>query len=131
MKIRFSASEYLLAAVLVAVVAYATGWGTEAMRALQALFPRTAQSTEPPAHGPRAVVPLAKQIPACRREGPGFQACMFRAGYAVNSAWTAAHDKDAKAGAAPNPERAGDVINDQYRVGPSPAYGVPYWAPRE
>lgn len=73
--------------------------------------------------------PLAEAIPACRAKGPGFHACMFDAGYAVNPAWSDAH----KAGSPTRDNVAGqaDAVRDPFREGPSPAYGVPYWVTRD
>lgn len=88
---------------------------------------KAAQAVAPAAKpAPR---PLADAIPACRAKGPGFHACMFESGYAVNPAWSDAH----KAGAPTrdNPARQADAVNDRYREGASPAYGVPYWVTRD
>jgi hypothetical protein len=129
-KIKFSISEFLTIAVI-ALAAYGLAtWGTEAMLLLRAWLPRNLPGKEAPAPAP-ALAPLARQIPLCRKQGPGFQACMFNAGYAVNEAWTKAHDADTEgAKGTLNPARAGELLNDPYRTGASPVYGVPYWAPR-
>ncbi len=131
MRIKLSLSEVVLAAAVIGVIAYTTNWGTEAMMRLRALFPRAAQSAEAPkAEAPR-LTPLAQQIPLCRKERSGFQPCMFRAGYQVNPAWTSAHNADRQGPSGTlDFGRAGELVNDQFRAGPSPAYGVPYWTPR-
>lgn len=88
---------------------------------------KVAQAVAPAAKP--AARPLADAIPACRAKGPGFHACMFDAGYAVNPAWSDAH----KAGAPTRDNVAGqaDAVRDPFRAGPSPAYGVPYWVTRD
>lgn len=86
-----------------------------------------AKTAAPPAKpAPR---PLAEAIPACRAKGPGFHACMFDAGYAVNPAWSDAH----KAGTPTRDNAAGqaDTVRDAFRDEASRAYGVPYWITRE
>lgn len=90
--------------------------------------PRKAAPAAAPA-ARSAARPLVDAIPACRAKGPGFHACMFDAGYAVNPAWSDAH----KAGAPTRDNVAGqaDALHDPFRAGPSPAYGVPYWVTRE
>lgn len=130
MKIKFSISEFLTIAV-VALAAYGlAAYGTDAMLLLRAWLPRNLAGKEAPPPAP-ALVPLARQIPRCRKEGPGFQACMFKAGYAVNEAWTKAHNDDAEgAKGTLAPGRASALVEDPYRADPSPVYGVPYWVPR-
>jgi len=88
--------------------------------------PQAAAPAAAPKPAPR---PLASAIPACRAKGPGFHACMFAAGYAVNPAWSDAH----KAGTPTreNPATQADTVRDPYREGASPAYGVPYWVARD
>lgn len=90
--------------------------------------PRQAAKPATPAVKP-APRPLGEVIPACRAKGPGFHACMFDAGYAVNPAWSDAH----KAGTPTRDNAAGqaDALRDPFREGTSPAYGVPYWVTRE
>jgi hypothetical protein len=130
-KIKFSISEFLTI-VVIALAAYGLAtWGTQAMLLLRALLPRSLASKEAAPPPAPALVPLARQIPLCRKDGPGFQPCMFKAGYAVNEAWTKAHDGDTEgAKGTLNPGRATELLNDPYRSGPSPVYGVPYWVPR-
>lgn len=129
-KFRFSISEFLLIA-LIGLTAYGLAeWGTDAMLFLRAWLPRRLQAEAPAAQAP-VLVPLPRQIALCRKEGPGFQACMFKAGYAVNAAWTEAHNADTEgAKGTLNPGRASELVNDPYRAAPSPVYAVPYWVPR-
>ncbi len=129
-KIKFSISEVLIVAILGLAAYGLSEWGTEAMRLLQAWMPRRILGNEPVASAP-ALTPLPRQIALCRKEGPGYQACMFNSGYAVNADWTKAHDDD-KQGAQGtlNPGRASELVADPYRAGISPVYGVPYWVPR-
>ncbi|HEX8989411.1 MAG TPA: hypothetical protein VF816_15750 [Rhodocyclaceae bacterium] len=132
MKIRFSFVEAVAVALVVGAAAYAlTAWDPSILFKLRAWFP-SQQSAPAPAASASLPPALAKQVPRCRKEGPGFQACMFAAGYAVNTAWTDAHNKDPEGAAGtPTPARAGEVLADPYRIGPSPVYGVPYWVPRK
>lgn len=132
MKIRLSSTEILFAVLAAAVVVYLyAAWDSRFLMKLRAWFPLRENVEETKAVAP-ALTPLAKQIPLCRKERSGFQACMFKAGYAVNSAWTAAHNDDHEAAAVRlDPARAGEVLGDQYRAGQSPIYGVPYWVPRK
>ncbi len=137
LKINFSRWKYFSVALILALAIYGGVFrGIDAMMALRNWFGQQMMATEVAkpvlqAGKPVAPVPLAVQIPRCRKRGSGYQACMFQAGYAVNAEWTSAHDKDTVATAnATNFARAIDVVGDPYRAGPSPAYGVPYWAPR-
>ncbi|HEX8962554.1 MAG TPA: hypothetical protein VF801_06080 [Rhodocyclaceae bacterium] len=130
MKIKLSIPE-ILAIALIGLAAYGLAeWGTEAMRLLQAWMPRQLLGA-PPAPAAPALTPLPRQIALCRKAGPGYQACMFNAGYSVNADWTKAHDDD-KQGAQGTLQagRASELVADPYRAGPSPVYGVPYWVPR-
>lgn len=87
--------------------------------------PKPAPQTYMPA--PRS--PLADRIPACRRQGPGYNACMYKSGYVVNPQWIAAHNRDgADANSSRMPAKL-ETINDAYRAGAGSAYGVPYWVP--
>lgn len=132
MKIRLSPTETLFAVLIAGVVVYLyAAWDPQLLVKLRAWFPHRENVEETKAPAP-ALMPLEKQIALCRKERSGFQACMFKAGYAVNSAWTTAHNNDHEpASARLDPARAGEVLGDQYRAGPSPVYGVPYWAPRQ
>lgn len=132
MKIRFSPTEILFAVLIAGVVVYLyAAWDPQLLAKLRAWFPHRENAAETKAPVP-ALVPLETQIGLCRKERSGFQACMFNAGYAVNSAWTTAHNNDqAPAAVRLDPGRAGEVLGDQYRAGPSPVYGVPYWVPRK
>lgn len=132
MKIRFSLAEILFAALIAGLVVYVyAAWDPQLLVKLRNWFPHRESVAEATPAAP-ALPPLAKQIALCRKERSGFQACMFKAGYAVNSAWTAAHNGDREAAAVRlDPGRAGEVLADQYRAEPSPVYGVPYWAPRK
>lgn len=89
--------------------------------------PRQAAGLAAPAAQP-APRPLDEAIAACRPRGPGFHACMFEAGYAVNPAWSEAH----KAGTPTRDNAAGqaDTLRDAFRAEASRAYGVPYWVTR-
>ncbi len=116
----------LLALVVGAVLVV---YGEELLRWAEQLT-QSRHAAKTPAVAPKpATRPLATVLPACRAKGPGFHACMFDAGYAVNPAWSDAH----KAGAPTrdNPARQADAVNDRYREGASPAYGVPYWVTRD
>lgn len=128
---KFSFSQAIVLAAL-ALLVYAFGArGLEIMIALKNWFQQEmrVQTPLPPA---RVLVPLANQIPVCRKERSGFQSCMFSAGYAVNEAWKSAHDKDPAGPSGKNDfGRAAEVTNDPYRPGASPTYGVPYWVPRD
>lgn len=122
-------SALLVLLALVGMFTLSEGAGSRLGRWLdEVTAPRKAAPASAPA-AKLAARPLAEAIPACRAKGPGFHACMFEAGYAVNPAWSDAH----KAGAPTRDNVAGqaDALRDPFREGPSPAYGVPYWVTRE
>jgi hypothetical protein len=130
-KIRISTVAQIAGLLVIGVLAYdGIAHGSQIMLSLKERFSKAVRFTEqpkPPAPPP-ALVPLSTQIPLCRKHGPGFHACMYGAGYAVNTAWTSAHDRDT--GGAADIARSGEILKDAYRAEASPVYGVPYWVPR-
>lgn len=130
MKIRFSTAVQVALLAAIGVLIYDTvEHADEVMVFLKSRFAREthAPDAQKPAQAPPPA-PLPVQIDACRKRGPGFLACMYDAGYAVNPAWSSAHQKDSRDGN--DPARAGEVVGDQYRSEASPIYGVPYWVRR-
>ena len=127
MKNKFSVGQ-IVGLLVFGLVAYAgVEYHEDLLLFLHKHFPREGRGGD--AVKPAApLAPLPAQIALCRKQGPGFQACMFQAGYAVNTAWSDAH-KAASAGHI-DPARAREVVHDPYRAEASPVYGVPYWAPR-
>ncbi|MDD5247489.1 MAG: hypothetical protein PHY45_00790 [Rhodocyclaceae bacterium] len=129
--------EYVFGALILVGVAFGGSfWGVPAMQTLKDWVKPEAKAAAavvaaPQAGRPSALRPLAAQIALCRKQGPGFQACMYAAGYAVNAAWATAHDGDISGAAGTSRfSDAIEVVGDPYRAGASPVYGVPYWTPR-
>jgi hypothetical protein len=130
-KLKFSTMAQIAGLMVMGVLAYdGIAHGSQIMLSLKERFSKAVRMSEPPkppAAAP-ALAPLSTQIPLCRKQGPGFHSCMYSAGYAVNTAWTSAHDRDT--GGAADIARSGEILKDAYRAEASPVYGVPYWVPR-
>lgn len=87
----------------------------------------TPDSAAPSVQASKSLMPLERLIPACRASGQPFTACMLDGGYTVNKAWQEAHKASGQAGQHAD---SLDYLQDAYRAGPSPTYGVPYWIER-
>ena len=118
------------AATLSALIYGGFCWGSEVLTSLNVKGkdnpkPQDVVKAETAPHPQRLA--LNSQISKCHSNEPTYHACMFEAGYAINPAWIVAHDSDAKNGS----ERAIDVVRDPFRADVSPAYGIPYWVPKQ